>query len=479
MQKLKFLCLAVLLILASPLGNNSSIQASSQLLSSIRFAVIGDYGSAGPPESDVANLVKSWNPDFIITLGDNNYPSGSATTIDTNIGQYYHELIYPYTGSYGAGATTNRFFPVLGNHDWRTAGAAPYLNYFSLPGNERYYDFIQGPVHFFALDSDPHEPDGYTQTSIQGTWLQNTLNDSAAPWQVVYFHHPPFSSSNKHGSTKYMQWDFQAWGADAILAGHDHTYERLLIDGLPYFVNGLGGASIYGFGGPVPGSQFRYNGDYGAMLVEAANTQIVFKFYTRAGILKDEYILKITFADVPENHWAWSWIERLYAAQITGGCGTSPLIYCPDAAVNRAQMAVFLLKGIHGSSYIPPVVGSSTGFNDVPTTHWAAAWIKRLAAEDITGGCGGGYFCPDTPTTRAQMAVFLLRSKHGSSYNPPPVGSSTGFDDVPNTHWAAAWIKQVAAEGITGGCSSSNYCPDQPVTRAEMAVFLVRTFNLP
>jgi hypothetical protein len=75
------------------------------------------------------------------------------------------------------------------------------------------------------------------------------------------------------------------------------------------------------------------------------------------------------------------------------------------------------------------------------------------------------------------MAVFLLRAEHGNTYIPP---TATGvFADVPTTHWAAAWIEQLAAEGITGGCGSGNYCPETPVTRAQMAVFLVGTFNLP
>jgi len=187
----------------------------------------------------------------------------------------------------------------------------------------------------------------------------------------------------------------------------------------------------------------------------------------------------LMFGDVPLGYWASSWIERLYNAGITGGCSTSPMLYCPTTSVTRDQMAVFLLRGIHGSSYTPPAVGLSTGFNDVPTTYWAAAWIKQLAAEGITGGCGPNLYCPETPVTRDQMAVFLLRAKHGSSYIPPDVGSSTGFTDVPTTNWAAAWIKQLAAEGITGGCTATTYCPTVTVTRDQMAVFLVRTFNLP
>ena len=142
-------------------------------------------------------------------------------------------------------------------------------------------------------------------------------------------------------------------------------------------------------------------------------------------------------------------------------------------------MAVFLERGIHGSSYNPPAVGNSTGFTDVAPNYWAGAWIKQLVTEGITAGCGSGNYCPESPVTRAQMAVFLLRSKYGASYSPPAVGNSTGFTDVDPTHWAGAWIKQLVAEGITAGCGTDTYCPESPVTRAQMAVFLVRTFNLP
>ena len=185
------------------------------------------------------------------------------------------------------------------------------------------------------------------------------------------------------------------------------------------------------------------------------------------------------FADVPLTHWAIDWVERLHRNGVTGGCSASPLLYCPDASITRDQMAIFLLRAKHGSSYAPPAVGASTGFADVPVTHWAAAWIKQLAAESITTGCGGGNYCPSAAVTRDQMAVFLLKAKYGSSYTPPAVGASTGFADVPTTHWAAAWIKQLAAESVTSGCDGENYCPSATVTRAQMAVFLGKAFNLP
>jgi hypothetical protein len=142
-------------------------------------------------------------------------------------------------------------------------------------------------------------------------------------------------------------------------------------------------------------------------------------------------------------------------------------------------MAVFLLRGIHGSGYTPP---AATGvFADVPLNYVFVAWIEQLFAEGITGGCATNplRYCPDQSVTRGQMAVFLLRSKHGGAYQPP---AATGiFADVPLDHPFARWIEQLASEGITGGCgiNPARYCPDQPVTRGQMAVFLVRTFNLP
>ena len=258
----------------------------------VRFAVIGDFGEGGQAEADVAALVHSWNPDFVITVGDDNYPSGAADTIDAHIGQFYHDFIYPYTGTYGAGATENRFFPTIGNHDWYTAGAKPYLDYFTLPGNERYYDFAKGPVHFFALDSDEHEPDGVGSRTVQAAWLKQVMAGSTSPWNIVYFHHAPYSSGVLEGSTLWMRWPFTAWGASAVLTGHEHVYERLLVDGIPYFIDGVGGGGIYNFGNPLPESQFRYNADYGAMLVTASPTDVQFQFFNRTGKLIDQYELK-------------------------------------------------------------------------------------------------------------------------------------------------------------------------------------------
>ncbi len=256
----------------------------------VRFAILGDFGEAGDPEADVAALVDGWEVDFIVTAGDNNYPNGSAATIDENIGQYYQGFIAPYAGAYGEGASENRFFPALGNHDWRTSSLQPYLDYFSLPGNERYYDVTLGPVHLFILDSDPMEPDGRSVDSIQAQWLQKQMEAAIAPWKIVVLHHAPYSSGSKHGNDVEMQWPFAQWGATAVVSGHEHIYERLHVDNMVYFVNGLGGRKkIYPFGPPKDGSALRYNQDYGAMLVNAGESCINFSFIDRSATLIDSY----------------------------------------------------------------------------------------------------------------------------------------------------------------------------------------------
>ena len=231
-----------------------------------------------------------WQPDVILTTGDNNYPNGELATIDDNIGQYYHAYIAPYIGTYGPGAESNRFFPVLGNHDWNAPGTQPYLDYFTLPGNERYYEVRLGAVHLFMLDSDSCEPDGVGKSSQQAAWLQQALAASPAPWKLVVMHHPPYSSG-LHGRVDWMDWPFADWGASAVFAGHDHTYERLLIDGIPYFINGLGGGPIYDFNIIEEASQVRYNEDYGAMLITATEKEITFIFSSRQGQEIDNYSL--------------------------------------------------------------------------------------------------------------------------------------------------------------------------------------------
>lgn len=273
------------------ISSTKTVMPSATSETSLLFAVIGDYGLAGDALQGVANMVIGWSPDLIITTGDNNYPDGASSTIDENIGQYYHEFIAPYLGSYGSGAETNRFFPALGNHDWTTDHAQAYLDYFTLPGNERYYDFIRNDVHFFILDSDTREPDGVGRSSVQAQWLQTSLAASPSPWKVVISHYPPYSSGY-HGSTDWMAWPFKQWGASVVLSGHDHDYERLLVDDLPYLVNGLSGSVFYNFSTLIPGSQSRHAYDFCAIQADATSKTLSFKLICKPDTLIDSLFLQ-------------------------------------------------------------------------------------------------------------------------------------------------------------------------------------------
>ena len=251
--------------------------------SSIKFAAFGDIGNTARSAA-VAKLTRSQSAQFIIMLGDLCY---GRKPIAEQIG-----------ANYAAEHAAGKLYPSLGNHEFKdTCGggnsASAYRAYFTLPNNERYYDFVKGPVHFFALNSF-NEPDGLKPNSKQGRWLRGRLAESTSPWQVVFFHHPPFSSG-VHQSSTYMRWPFESWGVDAVLNGHDHDYERILKDAdnngvrLPYFVSGLGGKSRRSFKKVVSGSEERYSAAEGALFVTATPTSMQFEFRNTGGRLIDSY----------------------------------------------------------------------------------------------------------------------------------------------------------------------------------------------
>lgn len=289
---MKYTCLLKICVLVMSLTSLNAQQTT--------FAVIGDYGNGSIDESDVANLIKSWNPQFIITTGDNRYGN---TNYDLTVGRDFCEyLAGAQSGTFcnGEGGVVNAFFPSTGNHDYADGGGInEYLAYFTLPGTdirssgtsgeELYYDFIMDHVHFFAIDS--YSALTNETRAEQQTWLENQLKASEARWKIVYFHHAPYSSAANHGPTIEMQWPFAQWGADAVISGHDHTYERLEYDGITYFVNGLGGRSRYNFTTPLAGSVFQYNSDYGAQRVVADDTSMNISFINVNGDVIDEQLL--------------------------------------------------------------------------------------------------------------------------------------------------------------------------------------------
>ena len=179
------------------------------------------------------------------------------------------------------------------------------------------------------------------------------------------------------------------------------------------------------------------------------------------------------FLDVPQSSLFHAVVEKVFRAGATAGCGDG--LYCPGALVTRAQSAVFLLKASTEVPYggPPPCVGV---FADVPCPGPFADWIEFFRYMGYTVGCDANDYCPNVPATRAQMAILLLKVRHGGDYIPPPCHGV--FGDVPCPGLFADWIEQLAAEGITAGCGGANFCPANPVNRGQMAVFLAKSFYL-
>ncbi len=156
-------------------------------------------------------------------------------------------------------------------------------------------------------------------------------------------------------------------------------------------------------------------------------------------------------------------IEALAASGITQGCEDG--LFCPRDLVTRGQMAAFLNRALN-----LPAAGSA-GFVDTVGNTFEDD-INRLAAAGITQGCDPTHFCPNDPVTRAQMAAFLVRAL---GY---PPAASYGFTDTVGHHFEDE-IDRLAAQGVTLGCTPTTFCPNEYVTREQMASFLARAFNLP
>lgn len=179
------------------------------------------------------------------------------------------------------------------------------------------------------------------------------------------------------------------------------------------------------------------------------------------------------FADVPTTHPFYTFVETIYRNGLTAGCGAGN--FCPSNSVTRGQMAVFLVRAKFGSAYQPPAATGKV-FADVPATHPFAGWIEQLAQLGGAPSCGNKNYCPESPATRAEMALMLLRVKEGTSYVPPAAIGT--FTDVPLSMSYAAWIEELSRRKITAGCGANIYCPSESVTRGQTSVFLTRTFGL-
>ncbi len=218
----------------------------------LRIAVIGDFGAGTQWEQDVHDVIASYMPDLILTVGDNAYDSGR-----------YSEFIKRVFAVYGDLMSQIPFMPAIGNHDNYTDNAQPYLDFFVLPENawreqdrERYYSFDLAGVHFVILDST----NGLALVSTRSQddmadWLAADLQATTNPWRLAFFHHPPYSAG-AHGSDlrarRYLVPVLEGGGVQFVFNGHEHDYQRTCpirndacvppVDGITYVITGGGGA---------------------------------------------------------------------------------------------------------------------------------------------------------------------------------------------------------------------------------------------
>jgi len=270
------------------------------------FAIITDFGYANNTTvANVAKMVNDWDPEFIVTAGDNS----QGTTCNTGC---YEGVVGAYYGPQAVSAgrtdfmTPDNFYPVPGNHDYYAGGTGElgnYLAYFTslitLPpsgaytgATNRYYDFVRGPVHFFMMDSGSVDNAAPPNWATQTAWLQAALTASEAPWQIVMMHRPPYTSGTYHSSDVNLQLDYAKWGADFVIAGHNHIYERIYKNegNLRYITAGTAGSDTRTGSSTFAGLEDYYFGSLsGAMKVVASDTSITLQYITTDGTPQDTY----------------------------------------------------------------------------------------------------------------------------------------------------------------------------------------------
>jgi hypothetical protein len=190
-----------------------------------------------------------------------------------------------------------------------------------------------------------------------------------------------------------------------------------------------------------------------------------------------------TFVDVPTTYPYYQDIETLYANGLTGGCHASPPKFCPDQIMDRAQAAVFMVRGSLGVGFVPGPAQHFLSDNWAPGG-WAEPWAEAIISKGLSAGCSLNprKYCPWDQLPREQVVVFGLRMKYGVNYQPPPA-TGTLFADMTNTsYFATAWAEQAYQEGLMPACGTSEgkplFCPKDLVTRGLGAYVIVRAKSL-
>src|SRR5579864_487396 len=255
---------------------------------SIRFAAIGDMGTGASFQVDVARqMAKSraaFPFEFVITLGDNVYTGSAPSDFDK-------DFAVPYKPLLDAGV---QFYAALGNHD---STNERFYKPFNMNG-ANYYTYKKGNVRFFALDSNYMDPK-------QVAWLTSQLSDAGTGgWKICYFHHPLYSSGMFHGPDldlrKTLEPLFVTYGVDAVFAGHDHVYERILPQrGIYYFTEGASGELRAGNLAPSAITAKGFDADRSFMMIEIAGDDLYFRTTSRAGVVVDSGVIHRTIRPTP------------------------------------------------------------------------------------------------------------------------------------------------------------------------------------
>ncbi|MCC6366793.1 MAG: S-layer homology domain-containing protein [Bryobacterales bacterium] len=183
----------------------------------------------------------------------------------------------------------------------------------------------------------------------------------------------------------------------------------------------------------------------------------------------------VSFTDVTSAHPFFDYIQLLNRQIPNAGCTAST--FCPDAPTTRSQMAVWIIQSLFGDSFS---FSAAPYFSDVPSSHPQFRYIQKMKDLGITSGCTLSTYCPNDAVTRGQMAAFLMRARMGvPSGQSFPYPASAYFSDVPAADLFFSYIQKLREAGITNGCSAAAYCAEEPTTRGQMAVFVVRTFFTP
>jgi 3',5'-cyclic AMP phosphodiesterase CpdA len=260
-----------LLLCAAALAGAASLRAGQAAPESPDPVLVGAGDIADCNEIEGARATAALLdriPGTVFTLGDNAYTSGTA--------EQFRDCYGPTWGRH-----LERTRPAVGNHDYRTKGAAAYFAYFGAaagPPDKGYYSYDLGKWHVVVLNSNCGEIGGCRAGSPQEQWLRRDLAQHPALCTVAMWHHPRFSSASEHGDDSATQdlWKaLEEAGAELVLSGHDHTYERFAprdADGRPdpergirQFVVGTGGRHEYAWGTIEPTSQVHDNETFGVL----------------------------------------------------------------------------------------------------------------------------------------------------------------------------------------------------------------------